>query len=93
MIKLRNMNMKSKLTLLFLLTGIVPLVVVGWWSSYKAADALMDNAFSELKITRSLKKNQIENFFRERLQDIEILAESADTRLIIKEFFKYHHDH
>ncbi len=91
MLKLKDIKIKPKLTILFLFAGIVPLAVVGWWSSYKASDALMQNAFNQIKSLRSVKKREIETFFQERMQDIEILAKSADTYNIIKQFFKYHH--
>ncbi len=84
--------MKPKLISLFLLAGIIPLILVGWWSSQQAANALMSEAFSELKTLRGVKKNEIKRFFYERMQDIEILSKSADTKKIIEFFFQYHHD-
>ncbi|WP_457575250.1 methyl-accepting chemotaxis protein [Desulfomarina sp.] len=92
MLKLKDIKIKPKLTILFLLAGIIPLAVVGWWSSFKASDALMQSAFNQLRTLRSVKKIEIESFLKERMQDIEILARSADTHNIINHFFKYHHE-
>ncbi len=93
MLNIKNIKMKPKLIVIFLLVGIVPLLTVGWWSSKEADDALMNEAFNELDALRSAKKNQIEDFFKERFQDIEILSKSADTHTIIKTFLKYHHNY
>lgn len=92
MLKLQDIKIKPKLTILFLVAGIIPLAVVGWWSSYKASDALMQNALNQLTSLRSVKKREIETFFQERMQDVEILAKSADTHNIINHFFQYHHE-
>jgi methyl-accepting chemotaxis protein len=91
-LKLNDIKMKPKLITLFLLAGIIPLVVVGWWSSQKATDALMQVSFNQLEALRSVKKNEIQNFFHERTQDIEILSKSADTQIVIGQFLKYHDD-
>jgi len=92
MLKLNDIKMKPKLILFFLLTGVIPLVVVGWWASQKATEALMLSSFNQLEKSRSVKKHQIESFFHERMQDIEILSKSADTHTIINYFLKYHDD-
>ncbi|MBL4903107.1 MAG: methyl-accepting chemotaxis protein [Desulfocapsa sp.] len=89
MLKLNNIKMKPKLILLFLLTGIIPLVVVGWWASQKATDALMLSSFNQLEALRSVKKHELESFFHERMQDIEVLSKSADTHMLIYYFQKY----
>jgi len=93
MLNINDVKMKPKLIVVFLLVGIIPLLAVGWWSSKEADDALMYEAFNELEALRSAKKNQIEDFFKERFQDIEILSKSADTHAIIKTFLEYHHDY
>ncbi len=93
MLRLNDIKMKPKLIAVFLLIGIIPLAVVGWWSSRNATNALMHASFNELKAVRNGKKNQIEKYLKERLQDIEILAKSADTHIIIDRFLQYHHEH
>ncbi len=92
MLKMNDIKMKPKLICLFLLAGIIPLTLVGWWSSQQAANALMSKAFNELQALRGVKKNEIKRFFDERMQDIKVLSKSADTKEIIDFFFQYHHD-
>jgi len=93
MVRLNDIKMKPKLITVFILTGIIPLAIVGWWSSRNATDALMHASFNELKAIRNAKKNAIEAFLKERMQDIEILSKSADTHIIIDRFLQYHHEH
>jgi len=92
MLKINDIKMKPKLITLFLLSGLIPLLAVGWWSSQKASTALMHSAFNQLEGIRSVKKNQIEEFFKERLIVAEILSNSADTYLMYKHLHQYHED-
>jgi methyl-accepting chemotaxis protein len=89
---LNDVKMKPKLIALFLFVGIIPLLVVGWWSSQQSSDALMHSAFNELEGIRAVKKYQIEEFFNERMDAIEILSKSADVHLMFKELLQYHSD-
>ena len=53
---LKDINMKPKLIMLFLLVGIVPLVFVSFWSSRMTSNALMDQSYNQLTAIRELKK-------------------------------------
>jgi len=77
MIKLKNVKMKPKLLVLFLLVGLIPLAIVGWWSARLASDSLMDSAYNQLKAMRDVKKNQIESYFSERNGDMKVLANTV----------------
>jgi len=79
MIKLNDIKMKPKLTILFLIAGIIPLALVGWWSSRLATEALMEKSYGQLKNVRELKKAQIEKFFDERQGDMGVLMETVGT--------------
>ena len=91
-LRVKDIAMKPKLISLFLLVGILPLAVVGWWSSRHAAEALMEKSFSQLEAIRSIKQQQIASFFEARLNSVEILSKSADTHLMYKELLSYHID-
>jgi len=80
MLKLSDVKIKPKLITLFLLSGVIPLLAVGWWSSQKATDALMQSSFNQLEGIRSVKKNQIEDYLNERMYAVEILSKSADIQ-------------
>ncbi len=76
---INNMKMRPKLTILFLLVGLIPLAIVGWWSSWIATNQLMAKSYAQLENVRELKKAQIERFFTERQGDIHVLNEVIAT--------------
>lgn len=71
--------MKPKLTGLFLLVGIIPLAIVGYWASSLATNALMEKSFGQLESVRGIQKAQIEKFFGERKGDMGVLMETVGT--------------
>ncbi len=79
MVKLKDIKMKPKLIGLFLLVGIIPLLIVGWWSSRLASNALMEKSFSQLESVREIKKEQIAKYFAEREGDMGVLVETVGT--------------
>ncbi|MCP4714929.1 MAG: hypothetical protein GY868_07420, partial [Deltaproteobacteria bacterium] len=52
--------MKPKLIGLFLIVGIIPLAITGWWSAQLATEALMEKSYGQLEAVRGIKKGQIE---------------------------------
>ncbi len=79
MVGLKDIKMKPKLLVLFLLAGLIPLLIVGWWSSKLATKSLMDKSYSQLEAAREIKKAQIERFFGEREGDMGVLVETVNT--------------
>ena len=63
MFKLKNVSLKPKLIGLFLIVGIVPLAMVGFWSSNLATKALMEKSYNQLEGVREIKKSTIETYF------------------------------
>jgi methyl-accepting chemotaxis protein len=70
---LKNLKLKPKLILLFLIVGLVPLAVVGIYSARQASGALMDAQFAQLRAVRDIKAAQITGYFEERKSDIDVL--------------------
>ncbi len=79
MLRLKDVRMKPKLISLFLLVGLIPIALVGWWSTRLATKALMNNAYAQLTAVREIKKSQIEKFFAERQGDMGVLIDTVDT--------------
>ena len=79
MIRLQDVAMKPKLTGLFLIAGLLPLLVVGGWSSKLASDALMTKSYDQLMAVREIKKAQIDELFHEFEVDMEALRETVGT--------------
>ncbi|MGL1932311.1 MAG: response regulator [Desulfotalea sp.] len=77
--KFDNIRIRFKLQLLFLLTGIVPLVVVGVLFSNWVEKSLIEEASNKLISIQSIRKGQIENYFHKSLADIQYLASSPDV--------------
>ena len=71
---LKNMKIKPKLIMLFLLVGLFPLVLLGWWSTRSATEAIMAKLYGQLEAVREIKRAQIEKFFLEREADMDVLV-------------------
>ncbi len=86
MLSLKDVKMKPKLIGLFMVVGIIPLAMVGFWSSTQSTKSLTAQAFNQLLAIREIKKSQIEKYFAEREGDMGVLLETVDT--LRKETFK-----
>ncbi len=79
MVRIQDVKMKPKLIGLFLLMGLIPLVIVGWWSMNLASNSLMEKNYAQLEAVRGIKKTQIEKYFAEREGDMGVLVENVGT--------------
>ncbi len=77
--RLADIKMRPKLLGLFLLVGLLPLAIVGWFAATKAQEELMAAAFNQLNAVRAIKKGQIEKYMFERFGDLNVLAASGDV--------------
>ena len=77
--RLKNIKMKIKVIALFLLTGFVPIVFLGLWSSMLAEKALIERSFGQLESVRDIKKEEIEKFFAERKAEMSVLVEMVGS--------------
>ncbi len=84
---LKNIKLKTKLIIMFLLVSILPLVSLGLITSNITTSSLKTKAFDQLVSVRSIKKEQIETFFGERLSDVKVLA---DSPFIVQAFKDMH---
>ena len=73
------MRLSVKLMSLFLLIGIVPLVVVSVLINIQSGKALQHETFARMEMSRQIRKVQVENYFKERMHDISVLAESVEV--------------
>lgn len=70
---------KTVLLGLFLITGVLPLLIVGGWSIYQAQRSLANQSYNQLDSVMNIKKNQIEKYFDDRKTDMAVLVETAGT--------------
>jgi len=73
-------TLKSRLILIFLLVGIVPLLLSGGIAIYLASDSLGSAAFSKLEAISKIKQAQLGSYFEERRGDIDLLAEAIEVQ-------------
>ncbi len=76
-LKLKDIKMRPKLLGLFVLTGIIPLAILGVWCSILVRSALITRSNDQLEAVREIKKAQIQQFFDTREGDVEILVETV----------------
>ncbi|VFQ44637.1 methyl-accepting chemotaxis protein [Desulfoluna butyratoxydans] len=79
MLKIKNIRLKPKLIGLFLLIGIVPMAIGGWWAGHLASQALTEEAFNKLEAVRVIRERQVTKLFDGRKADISGLVESVDV--------------
>lgn len=82
--KFSNIQISVKLQSFFLLTGIMPLVVIGILFSNWVEKSLIEEASNKLISIQNIRKDQIESYFQKSLVDIQFLSSSDN----IVEFFK-----
>ena len=76
---LKRLSLRAKLLWTFLFVGLVPLGVVGWMALTNARESLSAQAFSQLEAVRSVKKAQVEEYFKAREADMHVLVETVGT--------------
>ncbi len=79
MLRLKDIKLKPKLISLFLLVGLVPLAVVGFWSSNMSGKALMRDSYSQLRAIRDIKSSQVESYFAGVNDEIYSLSRTVDS--------------
>ncbi len=68
-----------KLITAFLLIGLAPLLVSSFISTKRSSAALERASYNQLTGVREIKKKQIENFFKDRESDMNVLLETVNT--------------
>lgn len=73
-----NLNLKSKLIMFFLIVAIVPVVVVGVLSYNNSYDEIEGQVFNTLEMFASLAGSDLNDYFAERENSIEVLTVGRD---------------
>ncbi|MDM8564316.1 cache domain-containing protein [Candidatus Halobeggiatoa sp. HSG11] len=85
-------SLRGKLTLLFLIISLIPLITVGLLAYKHAQDALQIEIINKLTAVRDIKARQINNYFNERLADIKILSNNPTVITAMNDFDKAFQD-
>ncbi len=80
-----KLSLKIQVILLVVLSLITLSLVTSAISTSKSKDALMNKSYANLTTMRDMKKNQISNFFEERIGDIKVLAEVQNLKTLVKD--------
>ena len=76
---MKNTSLSEKLILYFVLLGIGTILIVSTVSFSSTKKALMNRTFDQLTSLRIVKKNQIDQFYADRVRDISFLASTEDV--------------
>lgn len=68
-----------------MISGLIPTLVVSLVSYSTTRAVMKEQVFKQLESVRNIKKEQIHNFFRERMADISVLSESQSVLKACKE--------
>ena len=88
---LRDMHIKPKLTAILVLTGVVPLLLVGVFMGGAATDALLAEAFDKLHTVQHIRKNQISAAVHERLGYLKVLAGRMEVHDLARDLAEHEH--
>jgi len=83
-----KMTIKKQLVIALLLVGIIPFVIMGVTSFFKAESAILKEAYSKLEAARDIKLKQIEQLFHFRKADLIVITTSRDVLNFTKELKK-----
>lgn len=72
---IRLISLTDKFILLFIAMGVIAAGLVSSTTYFLARDALMSRTFDQLTSVKSVKKRQIENFFNERKNEVNLLIQ------------------
>jgi len=78
-------SLRNNLIFSYLLLGIVPLVIVSWFSYQFAKSSLVESAINNLIRSSSLSHEFIDNWFSYRFTDLDNLAESKNNSILLQE--------
>ncbi len=71
----KMLNIKPKMVLFFLLTGLIPLVLTGYVGTRLAKKALLQEAFLKMEAIQSIRSGQLIENFENRLENLKLLTE------------------
>ena len=82
---IRKIPIKTLLITGFLISGIIPTLVVSFVSYSTTRNEMKSQVFRQLESVRNIKKEQISNFFNERIANISAFAENPTVIEACKE--------
>ncbi|MDD5372088.1 MAG: cache and HAMP domain-containing protein, partial [Sulfurimonas sp.] len=79
---MNKLSVKAQIILLIMLSLTLLAVITTYISTTKSKNALVNDSYANLTTARDMKKNQIENFFKNSIRDIDVLTNSENLQNI-----------
>ncbi len=79
MLNFKNLNLKIKFTLLFIIIGLLPAIIISIISTSNSSADVTSKVYNQLTAINQIKKTSIETYFHEREGDMGVLVNIADT--------------
>ena len=86
-----DIPIRGKLIIAFIIIGVLPLAVVGFFGDRLASESLLAKSFDKLVTIQSLKKKQVEFAFKRFEDDLKTLATSERLQSLVGEIENYRH--
>ena len=87
---MKNMSIKTQVLALIIISLIILSTILTLSSISESKDALMKKSYDGLTSARDSKAEQIQNFFGERIGDINVIADGKDTHDIVNDLIDVH---
>jgi methyl-accepting chemotaxis protein len=84
--KWKDIKIGNKLIIVFLAIGIASIAALGIISYNQSKEALVHSAENELSAIKSIKKNQVNDFFKQRLADIRVYSMNTAVQMAADRF-------
>lgn len=72
---MRKISLSDKIVLYFVIVSVSAIAVVSTYSFNNSKKALLDRTFDQLTSVRVVKKDQIEQFFSDRIREIDLFSD------------------
>jgi len=83
-------SLSAKLTILFLIISIIPIVIIAIISNLSSRNVLEQSAFEKLESVGTFKGDQIVAFISRKFRDLEILSQADNITRAFDILYKYH---
>jgi len=88
--KLADLKIRPKLIILFLISGILPLLIAGYYGSKLASSALMEKSFNHLADIQTIRTDQLESVFKQQALNLKRLAGNEQLLKFSQKLIEYH---
>ncbi len=86
----KNISVKIKIVSLLVLSLLLLAVTLAIFSTIEIKTSLLKQNYSVLTSTRDSKAEQISNFFKERVGDVDVLSKSENIKLLVNDLITVH---